>query len=169
MLLGAAAEREAMANSLRELATEQASLRRVAVLVAHGAPRADVVAAVATETASLLDADATRLLRDETPGAVTVIAEYSKPVTESLLGRRLAVEGGVTELVLQPPARPARTAMTTAAGPSPTWPARKGSIRRSARRSWSRAGVWGAVVVLWARPEPPPPVPRSGWHSLPSS
>jgi signal transduction histidine kinase len=155
-LLGAASEREATGNSLRELATEQANLRRVAVLVARGASPSDVVAAVAAEAASLLDADATRLIRDETPGTVTVIAEYNKPGIESLLGQRLTVEGGVTELVLRT-SRPARM---------DSYDDRPGALAELARREGfgSSVGapivvegrVWGALVVLWSRRGAPP-------------
>jgi signal transduction histidine kinase len=157
MLLQAATEREAMANSLRELAAEQASLRRVAVLVAHGAPPADVVAAVAAETASLLAADATRLLRHEASGAVSIIAEYSKPGTEPLLGRQFAVEGGITEQVLRT-ARPARADRYDNRGGDLADLARKEGFRSSVGAPIMVEGrVWGALIVLWARHEPAPP------------
>jgi signal transduction histidine kinase len=156
-LLGTASEREAMGDSLRELATEQANLRRVAVLVARGVPPSDVVAAVAAEAASLLEADATRLMRYETAGTATVIAEYSKPGIQPLLGRRLAVDGGVTELVLRT-SRPARV---------DSYDHRRGPLAELARSEsfGSSVGapivvegrVWGALVVLWSRREPPPP------------
>ncbi|MEU7875710.1 DUF4118 domain-containing protein [Dactylosporangium sp. NPDC049140] len=157
ILLQAATEREAMANSLRELATEQASLRRVALLVAHGAAPADVAAAVAAETASLLAADATRLLRHEVPGTVSVIGEYSKPGIDSLLGRRFAVGGGITELVMRT-GRPARV---------DSYDNRGGPLADLARKEGFHASVaapimvegrgWGALVVLWFRREPAPP------------
>ncbi|MET7403303.1 DUF4118 domain-containing protein [Dactylosporangium sp. NPDC005572] len=155
-LLSAASERVAAEEALRTLAVEQAMLRRVAVLVAHGAPPADVVAAVAAEAARLLSADATRLMRQEAPGTVTVIAEYSKPGLESLLGRRLDVSGGVTELVLRS-SRPAR--MDSYGG-------RRGTLADLARTEKMRSSVaapvlvdgvvWGVLTVLWARAEPPP-------------
>ncbi|WP_426513521.1 histidine kinase [Dactylosporangium sp. McL0621] len=164
ILLQAATEREAMADSLhelaaslRELAAEQASLRRVAVLVAHLAPPADVVAAVAAETASLLAADATRLMRQEAPGTVSVIAEYSQPGVEPLLGRQFTVGGGITELVLRT-ARPARM---------DSYDDRSGPLADLARKEGFRSSVatpitvedrvWGALVVLWTRGEPAPP------------
>ncbi|GAB3843365.1 DUF4118 domain-containing protein [Dactylosporangium cerinum] len=157
ILLQAATEREAMANSLRELATEQESLRRVAVLVADGAAPADVVAAVAAETASLLAADATRLLRHEAPGTVSVIAEYSKPGIEPLLGRQFAVEGGITELVLRT-SRPARVDSYDDRGGALADLARKEGLHSSVAAPIMVEGrVWGALAVLWARREPAPP------------
>ncbi|GAA4260725.1 hypothetical protein GCM10022255_090480 [Dactylosporangium darangshiense] len=163
-LLAVAIDREEIGTSLRvsqdelrALATEQASLRRVAVLVAHGEPPADVVAAVTAETASLLEADATMLMREENPGTVTVVAEHGKPGVEPSLGRRIGVAGGVTELVLHS-SRPARV---------DTYDGRRGALADLARASGYRSSVaapitvsghvWGALVVLWSRPEPPPP------------
>ncbi|WP_238010618.1 DUF4118 domain-containing protein [Dactylosporangium sp. AC04546] len=155
-LLSAAAERAAAEAALRTLATEQAILRRVAVLVAHGAPPADVVAAVAAETAQLLGADATRLMRQEAPGTVTVVAEYGKPGLDSLLGRRLDVSGGVTELVLRS-SRPARM---------DSYGDRRGTLADLARTEGMRGSVaapvlvdgvvWGVLTALWSRSEPPP-------------
>ncbi|GAB3849518.1 histidine kinase [Dactylosporangium cerinum] len=157
ILLQAATEREALTNSLHELAAEQASLRRVAVLVAHGAPPADVVAAVAAETASLLAADATSLLRHETPDTVTVIAEYSKPGTEPQLGRQFAVEGGITELVLRT-AHPARVDSYDDRNGALPYLARKEGFNSSVATPIMVEGrVWGALVVLWTRREPAPP------------
>ncbi|GAB3842892.1 DUF4118 domain-containing protein [Dactylosporangium cerinum] len=157
LLLRTASEREATGNSLRELASEQASLRRVAVLVAHGVPPADVVAAVAAETAQLFDADASRLFRFETAGTVTVVAEHSKPGLERLLDGGPFVEGGITELVLRT-SRPARV---------DSYDDRRGAFADLVRAKGIRSSVaapimvegrvGGALVVLWARREPPPP------------
>jgi signal transduction histidine kinase len=163
-LLVAATDREAIGNSLRAsrdelrgLATEQASLRQVAVLVARGMPPADVVTAVAAETASLLDADATMLMREENPGTITVIAEHSQPGNEPLLGRRLTVAGGVTELVLRS-SDPARV---------DSYDNRRGALADLARTKGFHSSVaapitvdgrvWGALAALWAQHEPPPP------------
>ncbi|GAA2637160.1 hypothetical protein GCM10010399_82980 [Dactylosporangium fulvum] len=163
MVLRAASDREEMSDSLRAsrdelraLVTEQQVLRRVAVLVAQGAPPSDVVAAVAAETAWLLDADATRLMRAEVPGTVTVLAEYSKPGMEPLLGKRLKTSGGATELVLNT-GRPAHV---------DSYEVRAGALAELARREGFHASVgapivvegrmWGALVVLWSRHLPPP-------------
>ncbi|WP_238007072.1 DUF4118 domain-containing protein [Dactylosporangium sp. AC04546] len=155
-LLTAASERDTMSGSLRELATEQAILRRLAVLVARGAPPGDVVATVAAETAALLEADATRLLRYETPGTVTVIAEHNTPGLQPLLGRQLPVDGGVVEQVLRT-SRPARV---------DSYDDRDGSLADLARHEGFSSSVcapivvegqaWGALVALWSRRPPPP-------------
>jgi signal transduction histidine kinase len=167
-LLLAAIEREAMGDSLRasrdelqasrdelrELATEQASLRRVAVLVARGAPPDEVLRAVAAETTSLLGADATRLMRHEAPGTISVLAEYGM---QSPLGRRLPVAGSVAELV-QHTSRPARV---------DSYDDRRGHLADVAREEGFHSSVaapvmvegsvWGSLVVLWRRRTPSPP------------
>ncbi|WP_426504358.1 GAF domain-containing sensor histidine kinase [Dactylosporangium sp. McL0621] len=163
-LLAVATDYKAMAESLRtsrgelsDLTTEQAGLRRVAVLVASGAPPADVVAGVVAETAALLDADATRLMRYDTAGTATVLAGYGKPDTETWLGRRFHVEGDVTELVLRT-SRPARV---------DRYDDRPGVLADLVRSEGFNSSVaapitvggrlWGSLVVLWSRWEPPPP------------
>ncbi|MFF5230868.1 GAF domain-containing sensor histidine kinase [Dactylosporangium sp. NPDC000521] len=164
MLLAVATEYKAMAESLRtgrdelhDLASEQAGLRRVAVLVASGAPPADVLAGIVAEAAALLDADATRLMRYESAGTVTVLAGYGKPGTETWLGRRFQVEGDVTEPVLRA-FHPARV---------DSYDDRPGAFADLARREGFNSSVaapitvggrlWGCLVVLWSRREPPPP------------
>ncbi|WP_426504279.1 DUF4118 domain-containing protein [Dactylosporangium sp. McL0621] len=155
LVLRAAAERDAVGRSLRELAAEQASLRRVAVLVAHGAPPEEVLPAVAAETTSLLEADASRLVRHEAPsGTVSVIAEYGM---ESVPGLRYPVEGSAAELV-QRTALPARV---------DSYDDRPGAFAAVARKEGFHTSVaapimiegraWGSLVVLWKRRTPSPP------------
>ena len=116
-----------------------------------------MLAGVVAEAAALLDADATRLMRYETAGKVTVLAEYGKPGTETWLGRRFQVEGDVTEPVLRA-FRPARV---------DSYNDRPGAFADLARRDGYNSSVaapitvggrlWGCLVVLWSRREPPPP------------
>lgn len=163
-LLAVATEYKAMAESLRtsrdqvhDLATEQAGLRRVAVLVASGAPPADVLAGIVAEAATLLDADATRLMRYTSAGTVTVFAGYGTPGTETWLGRRFHIDGDVTEPVLRA-SRPARV---------DSYDGCPGAFADLARREGYTSSVaapitvggrpWGSLVVLWSRREPPPP------------
>ncbi|MCW3065364.1 MAG: domain S-box protein [Solirubrobacterales bacterium] len=60
-------------EDLRRLADEQAALRRVATLVAEGAPRAEVFAAVAHEVALVLNLRVIVMYRYEPDGSATVI------------------------------------------------------------------------------------------------
>jgi signal transduction histidine kinase len=59
---------------LARLAAEQAALRRVATLVAHGAPPEDVFAAVANEVERLLSVDMANVCRYESDATVTFVA-----------------------------------------------------------------------------------------------
>ncbi|MBV9001673.1 MAG: PAS domain S-box protein [Solirubrobacterales bacterium] len=69
-------------TDIRTLAEEQAALRRVATLVAEGGDAADVFNAVSVEVGQLLGADATRLLRYESDGRVTIVARHGASRTE---------------------------------------------------------------------------------------
>ena len=78
---------------LRGYADEQAALRRVATLVARGAPPARVFAAVTEEVGRVLGADYTAMSRYEPDGAATVIGAWNST------GSGLAVPvGGRVEL-----------------------------------------------------------------------
>jgi signal transduction histidine kinase len=59
------------------IATEQAALRRVAVLVARGAPPEEVFAAVTAEAGRLLEAHLAAVGRYAPDGAVTIVARWS--------------------------------------------------------------------------------------------
>jgi signal transduction histidine kinase len=65
---------------LRRLAEEQAALRRVATLVARGAPQADVFDAVVTEIGQLFPAaNAAALSRYDSDDELTMIGKWSRP------------------------------------------------------------------------------------------
>jgi PAS domain S-box-containing protein len=79
-------------TDIRILAQEQAALRRVATLVAHGDDPAELFDAVAIEVGRLLSADATRLLRYESDGTATVVASYGGADAPSGIGARLRLD-----------------------------------------------------------------------------
>src|SRR6478672_10505511 len=96
----------AIANSeahdeLTRLAVEQAALRRVATLVAAGAPPAEVFEAVSTEVAALLPADASALTRYEEDGTVTALSGWTIEGGYDYIGRRYEVEGTVSGLIFE--------------------------------------------------------------------
>jgi len=144
-------------EELRGFADEQAALRRVATLVAQGAPPAEVLTAVTEEAGRLLGADDTMMIRYDPGGARKVVASWSRtgpafPVGawESLGGRNLPT------LVFQS-RRPARIDdYCDATGP----------IAEAARGFGLRAGVgvpvsvegalWG-VMIVDSRAAPMPP------------
>ncbi|GGM26170.1 hypothetical protein GCM10007977_029120 [Dactylosporangium sucinum] len=145
-------------TELQALLTQQAALRRVAELVAHGVAPAELTGAVAAEAAELFGADSTAVLHREGPSTVTVVAEYNrKPGAEPMLGRRLDSSGGVAGLVLRG-SRPAR--LDSYEGSSGTLAdlARGLGIHASVGAPIIVDGqVWGALVALWGRTGPPPP------------
>jgi signal transduction histidine kinase len=77
--LGAHAARRGEVSEVArsELATEQAALRRVATLVAEAVPARELLAAVAEEAGTLLDVDATRIVRYETEEEIVYVAGWS--------------------------------------------------------------------------------------------
>ncbi len=66
-------------EKLGRLVEEQAALRRVATLVAHGEPPATIFSAVSKEVGQVLGADITRMLRYEPDNATTVIGVWGGP------------------------------------------------------------------------------------------
>jgi signal transduction histidine kinase len=91
-----------------ELVEEQAALRRVATLVAHGVPAAEVFAAVAREVGQLVGADVTHMGRYEGNGIALAVAAWHRSGAHVPVGTRADIRGdNVARFVLQT-GRPAR-------------------------------------------------------------
>jgi signal transduction histidine kinase len=104
--LAALSQRQARRSA--RLADEQAALRRVAMLIARGAPPPEVFAVVAGDVGALLGADATHMARYELDGTATGVATWSPAGGGIPVGTRVDLEGeSVAELVLRT-GRPAR-------------------------------------------------------------
>jgi signal transduction histidine kinase len=88
--LAARARRETQESA--RLGREQAALRRVATLVARGAPPAEVFDAVADELGPFLGADATGIARFETDGTATVVARLGWRTDELAVGTQVTLE-----------------------------------------------------------------------------
>src|SRR5215472_14432073 len=87
---------------------EQAALRRVATLVARGAPLAQMFDAVTEEAGRLLGADYTMMARYEPDGASRVVAAWSRTRAGDPVRTQRSIAGrDVSTLVLQT-GRPAR-------------------------------------------------------------
>ena len=82
------AQLEESRDELRRLADEQAALRRVATLVARGASPAEVLAAVAQEVGSVLDADTTTIVRLDPDGMATILTRVGERPDEFPIGSR---------------------------------------------------------------------------------
>jgi signal transduction histidine kinase len=90
----------ALAARLRRAAVEsgrlshqQAALRRVATLVARGAPPQEVFSAVAHELAEEFGAAITAVLRYEDDGTATIVGGWAEPGIQIPIGTRLKVAG----------------------------------------------------------------------------
>ena len=102
--LAASAGRRAARSEVAhgELIEEQAALRRVATLVAHGVPASEVFAAVAREVGLLIGADATHMGRYEGNGIALAVAGWHATGGHIPVGTRADIRGdNVARLVLQ--------------------------------------------------------------------
>jgi signal transduction histidine kinase len=107
-LVGTAISNSASREELARLANQEAALRRVATLVAHGVPPPDVFAAVTREVGLLLEVDAAHMARYEVDGTSTSVAAWSLVGDHMPVGKRVALRGGsVTGMVFRT-GRPAR-------------------------------------------------------------
>jgi PAS domain S-box-containing protein len=89
-------------EALAELAGEQAALRRVATLVAHGASPQDLFESVTGEVGRLLPVSSATMGRYEPDGSVTTVASWSTTEAAFPTGRRWPTEGtNVAWMVLQ--------------------------------------------------------------------
>src|SRR3954451_23725093 len=151
----------AIANSqaheqLAQLADEQAALRRVATLVAAGAPPAEVFEAVSTEAAALIGADGSALTRYEEDGTVTAMSVWTTDGVYKYVGRRDELDGTVAALIFRT-GRPARVENYADA---PGWvaeAAREMGWHSSVGAPITVAGrLWG-VLAVFSKSERPLP------------
>jgi len=134
-----AEEAERAREALRRLADEQSALRRVATLVAHEAPTAEVFEAVTREVGLQCDADLARMERFESDVTVTALAAWSRSGdVELAVGERFGLEGTSIALRVLETGRPAR--VDSFAGAS-------GAIAHEAQALGIRSSVGCPVVV----------------------
>jgi signal transduction histidine kinase len=135
-------------EELRRLAEEQAALRRVATLVAHGAPQAEVLSALAQEVGRVLGADGTNILRLDPDGATTVVARVGAYPAEFPIGSRWTPEPPLALAAVLRTGRPARIDDFR-----PASDAYADAVRRIGLRSGVAAPIvveghlWGAIAV----------------------
>src|SRR6202165_4368282 len=148
------------ADELRALADQQASLRRIATLVARGVSPSEVFSAVVGEVSRCLGVYHSVLFRYEPDGAAFLVAarDDDPGVKKMPVGERFSLEGeSVVAMVL----RTGRAARMVSYENAP------GSVAARMRELGLRAAVgapivvdgrlWGAAIVGWSRPEPLPP------------
>ena len=141
---------------LRQIADEQAALRRVATLVARATPPQEVFAAVAEEVGRLLAVDSAILVRYDPPDMLEVVGTWTRTgaPAPTPVGGRLPLGGrNVTTLVYRT-GSPARIDYSDVSG----------VIGRVASHDWglrSSVGVpvsaenrvWGCIVVAFSGQE----------------
>src|SRR3984885_3933867 len=138
------------------IAQEQAALRRVAVLVAGGAPPEEVFSAVAEEAGRLLEVDFATLVRYDPQDAITVAGTRNKTGAPPPIpvGNRLPLGGrNLTTLVYQT-GRPQRIDYDDVSGTIGDTAAHDWGLRSSAGVPIRVEGrLWGAVFVAFTREE----------------
>ena len=156
-----AIEAEHSRDELHVVADLQASLRRVATLVARGVAPSEVFSAVADELARCLGVRHTTLFRFEPDGAGLLIAgHHESDRTEMVVGQRFSLHGESVAAMVFRTGRPARMDShdhDKARGPAADY------IRRLGMRSGVGVPiivdgrVWGAAIVGSSQPDPLPP------------
>jgi signal transduction histidine kinase len=152
----------AIANSqaqeeLTRLADEQAALRRVATLVAEGAPPAEVFEAVSVEVAQLVPADGAALTRYETDGTVTALGGWTSTGGYMYVGTRFALEGTVSGLVFESGQPERIDSYADAPGAAPD-AAREMGWRSSVGVPITVEGrLWGVLAAVSISDQPLPP------------
>ncbi|MDQ1738640.1 MAG: hypothetical protein QOE53_292, partial [Pseudonocardiales bacterium] len=140
---------------LRSFADEQAAQRRVATLVATGAPPAEVFAAVAAEVGRVLAVDFTVLVRSDPHDMITVVGTWTSTgaAAPSPVGRRFELGGRNVSTLVLGTGRPARL---------DAYADVTGAIGNTGSRDWgfrSSVGVpirvegrpWGLIIVAYTR------------------
>jgi CHASE3 domain sensor protein/GAF domain-containing protein len=150
---------EASRGELGRLADEQAALRRVATLVAHRAPQAEVFAAVAEEVGRLLPADLVHMVRYEPDDTLTEVAAWGRRGDHVPIGTHLRPEGRSVSALVRQTGRPARVdGYDFADAPGPIADAVQAlGIRSSVGCPILVEGrPWGAIIASSTKLEPLP-------------
>jgi signal transduction histidine kinase len=139
-----AGHRAAVSDAARsELTEEQASLRRMATLVARGVPPPEVFAAVAREIGQVLTVDVTHIGRYGPDDTVTGVASWSAEGDHMPAGTRATLEGESVSTMVLRTGRPARV---------DSYDDASGSIAAALRDLGVRSSVGAPIIVnghLW--------------------
>jgi signal transduction histidine kinase len=129
---------------LARLAQEQAALRRVATLVARGAPPEELFEAVTAEAGRLISVEYAHLGRCESGGAMTIVGAWGRRGSHVPVGSRWSLGGRNVNTLVVETGRPARIdGYADASGP----------FGVAARGDGVGSGVGTPVIVegrLWA-------------------
>jgi signal transduction histidine kinase len=144
--------------AVSRLAEEQAALRRVATLVARGAPADELFAAVPQEAGQLLRADQTTLCRYEPDGTMTVLAGWSSTGNPYSAGLRPPLGGSNLSTIVWKTGRPARLDSYAGASGEIAALISDGRLRSGvATPIIVRDSLWGVIVANSTDDRPLPP------------
>ncbi len=141
--------------SVGRLAEEQAALRRVATLVAAGAPPEEAFAAVAEEAGGLFLVDVANMCRYEPDGTATIVASAGERFA---VGSRVRLEGKNSTTIVYQTGRAARIdSYADASGPFGA-DAREQGVRSAVATPIMVEGrLWGVLGVGTTTDRPLPP------------
>ena len=150
------AELEALRAESRRSAEEHAALRRVATLVACGAPSERVFAAVTEEVGRLLGVDRTSMWRYELNGTVTEVMVWRARAEPPDTGKPLRLGGHNAATLVRETGRPVRIdSYSDATGPGAEFARARGFGSSVAAPIKVDGRVWGMMIAL-AKTEQPP-------------
>jgi PAS domain S-box-containing protein len=143
---------------LRELADEQAALRRVATLVARESSPQQLFALVAEQVARIIDVPLVRLVRYESDGsAAELIGGWGESVDPLALGTRWQLDGPGVLAAVWRSRLPARLDDYTDVPGQAAVVVRQAGMRSAVASPITVEGrLWGAIAVLSPRREPLP-------------
>jgi signal transduction histidine kinase len=145
-------------EELHVLAEEHAALRRVATLVARGAPPEKVFAAAVEEVGRVLAVDLVSMGRYEPDRAMTFLTSWGTPGHFVPIGRRLMLGGNNLNTIVFETGRSARMdSYADASGPVGL-AVRKGGVRSAVAAPIIVEGrLWGMIAAGSSGTEPLPP------------
>jgi PucR C-terminal helix-turn-helix domain/GAF domain/GGDEF-like domain len=152
-------DKVALYAKYRQLAAEQAALRRLATLVARGPEPSEVFDAVINEMCQCVSAQAAGLWRYETSGEITLLAvDYrSHALAKWPVGTRIPVDGNTLAAMVQRTGGPARMDSYENSAGQLAARLRDAGVRAAAGVPVIVDGrVWGLAVVGSVEPGPMP-------------
>jgi signal transduction histidine kinase len=157
-LIATAISKAHVREESRLLAEEQAALRRIATLVASGAPPEELFAAVTEEVGQLLPVSGASMDRYDPDGMFTTVAGWSTGAPAFPVGRRWIPEGkNITTLVFET-GRPARLDDFSGASGAVGMVAREAGYRSAVGTPILVDGrLWGVMTTASSAEEPLPP------------
>ncbi len=148
-LLSAAISTAGSRAALTRLAEEQMALRRVATLVARGAPSEEVFTAVTEEAGQLLETAQTAMIRYGPDGTSAVVASWRRTgKAVPSVGDRQRLGGRNLSTIISQTCRPARLDSYVDASGAPAAAAREAGFRSAAGAPIIVQGhLWGAMIA----------------------